>query len=79
MIDPWKNSTVVKWRLNKPSSSKSGGFLHISECVKIKALVRKNPNAYVVKNEKIKTKIKIESLKSQKGKNSGIHSFRCSS
>lgn len=24
---PWKNSTVVKCRLNKPSNSKSGGFL----------------------------------------------------
>lgn len=24
---PWKNSTVVKCRLNRPSNSKSGGFL----------------------------------------------------
>ena len=24
---PWKNSTCVKWRLNKPSNSKSGSFL----------------------------------------------------
>lgn len=29
IIVPWKNSTVVKWRLNKPSNSKSGGFLSI--------------------------------------------------
>lgn len=27
IIVPWKNSTVVKWRLNSPSNSKSGGFL----------------------------------------------------
>lgn len=29
MIVPWKNSTVVKCRLNKPSNSKSGGFLFL--------------------------------------------------
>lgn len=28
IIVPWKNSTVVKWRLNKPSNSRSGGLLH---------------------------------------------------
>lgn len=27
IIVPWKNSTVVKCRLNSPSNSKSGGFL----------------------------------------------------
>lgn len=27
MMEPWKNSTVVKCRLNSPSSSRSGGFL----------------------------------------------------
>lgn len=27
IIVPWKNSTVVKWRLNSPSNSKSGGLL----------------------------------------------------
>lgn len=26
---PWKNSTVVKCLLKRPSSSRSGGFLHI--------------------------------------------------
>jgi len=28
MMVPWKNSTVVKCRLNSPSSSRSGGFLN---------------------------------------------------
>lgn len=28
IIVPWKNSTVVKCRLNKPSNSRSGGFLY---------------------------------------------------
>lgn len=28
IIVPWKNSTVVKCLLNRPSSSRSGGFLH---------------------------------------------------
>lgn len=27
IMEPWKNSTVVKWRLKRPSSSRSGGFL----------------------------------------------------
>lgn len=27
IIVPWKNSTVVKWRLNSPSNSRSGGLL----------------------------------------------------
>lgn len=29
MMVPWKNSTVVKCLLKRPSSSRSGGFLHI--------------------------------------------------
>lgn len=30
MMVPWKNSTVVKCLLKRPSSSRSGGFLHIA-------------------------------------------------
>ena len=32
MTVPWKNSTWVKWRLNKPSNSKSGSFLLNTPC-----------------------------------------------
>ena len=31
MTVPWKNSTCVKWRLNRPSNSKSGSFLKIKD------------------------------------------------
>lgn len=33
---PWKNSTVVKCLLNRPSNSKSGGFLIIQIIVRKK-------------------------------------------
>ncbi|KZS19062.1 Uncharacterized protein APZ42_014571 [Daphnia magna] len=36
IMEPWKNSTVVKCRLKRPSSSRSGGFLQTRLWVIIK-------------------------------------------
>ena len=35
IIEPWKNLTVVKCRLKRPSSSRSGGFLNSKGLIKM--------------------------------------------
>lgn len=45
---PWKNSTVVKWRLKRPSSSKSGGFLYECCPAQFRNMVRVNLNLILV-------------------------------
>jgi hypothetical protein len=43
-MEPWKNLTVVKCRLKRPSSSRSGGFLETKGLIKTD--IRWKLNAY---------------------------------
>ena len=53
MTVPWKNSTCVKCRLNKPSNSKSGSFLRCSKNKmrhfgSVKSALRRRPTGCVL-------------------------------
>lgn len=50
---PWKNSTVVKCLLNRPSSSRSGGFLYIPKKLKHNIKCKRNIKRHISRRTRL--------------------------